>query len=70
MFKSEYSRKQFQNHFIFFSLTGLSVNMIIDILLTTGLNMLKSKPFWTIISGFYPNDIKGIGTFYDFKNRL
>jgi len=31
---------------------------------------LKTEPFWAIISGFTPNDVPGVGTFYDFEDRL
>lgn len=28
------------------------------------------NPFWAIVSGFTPGDIPGVGTFYDFEDRL
>lgn len=31
---------------------------------------LKSEPFWAIISGFNPESVPGIGTFYGFEDRL
>ncbi len=38
--------------------------------ITRWVNKLKSEPFWAIISGFYPGNIPGVGTFYDFEDRL
>ena len=31
---------------------------------------LHASPFFAILSGFDPNDLPGVGTFYDFINRL
>ena len=31
---------------------------------------LKSDPFWAILSGFEPDNVPGVGTFYDFEDRL
>ena len=31
---------------------------------------LKATPLWAIYSGFTPDDIPGVGTFYDFMGRL
>ena len=31
---------------------------------------LKAIPLWAIYSGFVPDDIPGVGTFYNFMNRL
>ena len=32
--------------------------------------MMHDDPFYAIISGFDPDDIPGVGTFYDFQDRL
>jgi hypothetical protein len=32
--------------------------------------MMHDEPFYAIISGFDPQDIPGVGTFYDFQDRL
>ena len=32
--------------------------------------MMYDDPFYAIISGFAPQDIPGVGTFYDFQDRL
>ena len=32
--------------------------------------MMHDDPFYAIISGFDPHDIPGVGTFYDFQDRL
>jgi len=37
--------------------------------ITKWIEQLKD-PLWAIMSGFEPGDIPGIGTFYDFENRL
>lgn len=37
---------------------------------TTWCQMLKECPLYAILSGFSPNDVPGIGTFYDFFNHL
>lgn len=31
---------------------------------------MKSFPLWAILSGFVPDDVPGVGTFYDFLKRL
>ena len=31
--------------------------------------MMHDEPFYALISGFYPEDIPGVGTFYDFQDR-
>ena len=31
---------------------------------------LKSEPFWAVVSGFEPDNVPGVGTFYDFEDRL
>jgi hypothetical protein len=31
---------------------------------------MRSHPFYAIVSGFYPFDVPGVGTFYDFINLL
>jgi hypothetical protein len=31
---------------------------------------LRSEPFYAIVSGFRPGDTPGVGTFYDFQDRL
>lgn len=33
-------------------------------------NKMRSTPFFSILSGFLPNDIPGVATFYDFIKRL
>lgn len=33
-------------------------------------NSLKAFPIWAILSGFQPNDVSGVGAFYDFLKRL
>lgn len=38
--------------------------------ITTWVSMLKECPLYAVISGFYPNNLPGVGTFYDFFNRL
>ena len=38
--------------------------------ITRWVKKLKSEPFWAIISGFYPDNVPGVGTFYDFEDRL
>jgi hypothetical protein len=32
--------------------------------------MLRTEPFYAVASGFTPGDTPGVGTFYDFQNRL
>jgi len=32
--------------------------------------MMHDEPFYAIISGFDPEDVPGVGTFYDFQDRL
>ena len=31
---------------------------------------MRSHPFYAIISGFYPYDVPGVATFYDFMNLI
>ena len=31
---------------------------------------MNSFPLWAILSGFVPDDVPGVGTFYDFLKRL
>jgi hypothetical protein len=38
--------------------------------ITKWVQTLKSFPFFAILSGFEPGDVPGVGTFYDFINRL
>lgn len=33
-------------------------------------NSMRSAPIFAILSGFLPDDVPGVGTFYDFINRL
>jgi len=32
--------------------------------------LMRDEPFYALISGFEPNDVPGVGTFYDFQDRL
>lgn len=32
--------------------------------------MMHDDPFYALISGFHPKDVPGVGTFYDFQDRL
>jgi Transposase DDE domain len=32
--------------------------------------LMRAEPFYAVISGFDPHDVPGVGTFYDFMNRL
>lgn len=32
--------------------------------------MMRDDPFYALISGFLPRDVPGVGTFYDFQDRL
>ena len=32
--------------------------------------LLRDDPFYALISGFAPDDVPGVGTFYDFQDRL
>jgi hypothetical protein len=32
--------------------------------------MMRHDPFYALISGFHPEDVPGVGTFYDFQDRL
>lgn len=32
--------------------------------------LMRDDPFYALISGFDPNDVPGLGTFYDFQDRL
>ena len=38
--------------------------------ITKWVKKLDSRPVYAILSGFDPNDVPGIGTFYDFMNRI
>lgn len=38
--------------------------------ITKWVRLLKSRPLYPILSGFYPHDVPGVGTFYDFEDRL
>src|SRR6056297_618949 len=38
--------------------------------ITRWVQKLKSEPFWAIVSGFNPGNTPGVGTFYDFEDRL
>jgi hypothetical protein len=38
--------------------------------ITDWVETLKSEPLWAILSGFKPDDVPGVGTFYDFNDRL
>lgn len=38
--------------------------------ITKWIDQLKRVPFYAVLSGFHPDDIPGIGTFYDFFDRL
>lgn len=38
--------------------------------ITMWVSQLKTNPLYALISGFLPGDVPGIGTFYDFLNRL
>lgn len=38
--------------------------------ITKWVEKLKSEPFWAIVSGFYPYEVPGVSTFYDFEDRL
>jgi hypothetical protein len=31
---------------------------------------MRDEPFYALISGFAPDDVPGVGTFYDFQDRL
>jgi len=31
---------------------------------------MRAHPIWAIYSGFLPDDVPGVGTFYDFQSRL
>ena len=33
-------------------------------------NLMRDEPFYALISGFDPDDVPGVGTFYDFQDRL
>lgn len=41
-----------------------------EIGITQWINEMKRVPYYAIISGFEPEDIPGVGTFYDFFKRL
>lgn len=32
--------------------------------------LMRDEPFYALISGFSPDDVPGVGTFYDFQDRL
>jgi len=32
--------------------------------------LMRDEPFYALLSGFDPNDVPGVGTFYDFQDRL
>jgi hypothetical protein len=36
----------------------------------TWVKRMKAFPIWAILSGFVPDDVPGVGTFYDFLKRL
>jgi len=38
--------------------------------ITKWVSLMRSHPFYAIISGFYPYDVPGVGTFYDFMNLI
>ena len=38
--------------------------------ITEWVKTMRSHPFYAIISGFYPFDVPGVGTFYDFINLM
>jgi hypothetical protein len=38
--------------------------------ITEWVKQMRSHPFYAIICGFYPFDVPGVGTFYDFVNLL
>jgi len=38
--------------------------------MTEWVSLMRSHPFYPIICGFYPFDVPGVGTFYDFINLL
>ena len=37
---------------------------------TLWVKMMHDDPFYALISGFHPEDVPGVGTFYDFQDRL
>ncbi len=37
---------------------------------TVWVKMMRDEPFYAFISGFQPEDTPGVGTFYDFQDRL
>jgi hypothetical protein len=37
---------------------------------TLWVKMMRDDPFYALISGFHPEDVPGVGTFYDFQDRL
>jgi hypothetical protein len=37
---------------------------------TVWVQMMHDEPFYALISGFHPEDVPGVGTFYDFQDRL
>ena len=38
--------------------------------ITQWVDILRTQPLYAVISGFEPNDVPRVGTFYDFINRL
>ena len=38
--------------------------------ITQWVDILRTQPLYSVISGFEPDDVPGVGTFYDFINRL
>ena len=38
--------------------------------ITQWVDILRTQPLYAVISGFEPDDVPGVGTFYDFINRL
>ena len=38
--------------------------------ITLWVSTLHTSPFYAILSGFEPDDVPGVGTFYDFMDRL
>jgi hypothetical protein len=37
---------------------------------TVWVHMMRDDPFYALISGFHPQDVPGVGTFYEFQDRL
>ena len=38
--------------------------------ITQWVDILRTQPLYAVISGFEPDDVPGVGTFYDFINKL